>query len=173
MKRRKRYKPRPFAGNRLLARLMAGAAIGEQPMSSNEREQHALVARLALDAILAGSEPTPSDWKALADTVETMRELARMGMLPDADAHAAIEQAVQALAYSAARAQQEHVAIRFPAQYIAGIKDFVEWYEAALEQLPVRAITYARLNVREQTRAALAGQMPHATLVRAPADRGR
>lgn len=159
---KRRHTRYPAAPSPLLMALMCD---GEHPADRAYQQKELLAAYSALDAVTRDQAPEPAHWRALAHVVEMARALERLAALPP-EAHADINGAIGGLAVAGARAQDEGKPIRIPGPYLMHVNGLLEWYEAALRDLPERTVVAAAIAVAKQNAALHRGQTRGRKVVR-------
>lgn len=127
-----------------------------RPVEPSVRNDLLLEAESAMDAIRRDAQPQKDHWHSLAQAVEVSRELMRMGALPKENAYADVNAACGALvAVAERRARTGAIRMSGPDQY--ALESMLDWYSAALRDLPARVIAEATAAVAARNGRVQAG----------------
>ena len=136
----------------LVAELMASPT---EPMALGIRTEQLTKMWQALRALEIEATPTKEDWRILADTVNLMETLLKMGEVEDSGG--LLQNATASMVMACRRAMKGE-AIRLDALGIMAMRSVLEDYAAVIEQLPARTMVRCHRLTERRIRAAHSGR---------------
>ena len=145
-RKRKAYRPKPIISNPLTLL---------QPASREQRVK--VLARFlsALEALRAGSHPTPDEWRDLSDAINTVETLAlHQGKLAAAEVMPTVNAAIAGMV-GAANRYRAGQAMRLDGAGLEALREVVDIYAQCMDTLTEREMAQAQAETQRRVHALL------------------